>query len=293
MTRTELLKKVAALNVWKRGSQRAPHKPLLVLYSLARLQRGNDERLIPFAEVDKQLTDLLKRFGPPRQSFHPEYPYWRLKTDGIWEVPDSEKFTRRKSSTDIPRGELLRQDAHAGFTEEVLELFKSDPAFVMETVRMILEANFPDSFHQDILDSLGLTLQIVKRKPRDPAFRIAVIQAYEHSCAVCGYDVKLGTVDLALEAAHIKWHQVSGPDTVQNGLALCSLHHKAFDRGAIGLTDERRIVISADVYGQSWVHDWFLRFKGQSLRSPHNPSLVPCEEYIHWHQREVFQGPAG
>ena len=57
--------------------------------------------------------------------------------------------------------------------------------------------------------------------------------------------------------------------------------------------DKRRIVISADVYGQSWVHDWFLRFKGQSLRLPHSPSLVPGEEYIHWHQREVFQGPAG
>ena len=37
---------------------------------------------------------------------------------------------------------------------------------------------------------------------------------------------------LGIEAAHIKWHQAGGPDTEDNGLALCTLHHKRFDRGA-------------------------------------------------------------
>ena len=37
------------------------------------------------------------------------------------------------------------------------------------------------------------------------------------------------------EAAHIQWHSHGGPDQVANGLALCTFHHGAFDRGAIGL----------------------------------------------------------
>ena len=37
------------LTVWKRGDQRAPHKPLLVLYALAELERG--ERWVSFREV--------------------------------------------------------------------------------------------------------------------------------------------------------------------------------------------------------------------------------------------------
>ena len=71
------------LAVWSRGEQRAPHKPLLVLYAIGRWVRG-DQGGITFGEVDRDLTDLLKEFGPPRRSYHPEYPFWRLQNDGVW-----------------------------------------------------------------------------------------------------------------------------------------------------------------------------------------------------------------
>jgi putative restriction endonuclease len=40
------------------GDQRAPHKPLLVLYALGRWARG-DQGDVPFAEVNRDLTELL------------------------------------------------------------------------------------------------------------------------------------------------------------------------------------------------------------------------------------------
>jgi len=73
------------LNIWSRGDQRAPQKPLLVLYALVRWSRG-DRADIPFIEVDADLTGLLKEFGPLRQSYHPEYSFWRLQNDGAWLV---------------------------------------------------------------------------------------------------------------------------------------------------------------------------------------------------------------
>jgi putative restriction endonuclease len=73
------------LNVWSRGDQRAPHKPLLVLYALGRWSRGETAD-IPFKQVDADLTGLLKEFGPPRQSYHTEYPFWRLQNDDVWVV---------------------------------------------------------------------------------------------------------------------------------------------------------------------------------------------------------------
>src|SRR5262245_50527103 len=79
-SRAEVLERFDRLNVWKRGGQRAPHKPLLVLYALGQWQRG-DRADLPFREVDRDLTDLLKEFGPPRQAHHPEYPFWRLQRD--------------------------------------------------------------------------------------------------------------------------------------------------------------------------------------------------------------------
>src|SRR6516225_6701964 len=54
------------LNVWSRNGQRAPHKPLLVLYALGRWSRG-DAGPIPFRDVDRDLTPMLKEFGPHRQ----------------------------------------------------------------------------------------------------------------------------------------------------------------------------------------------------------------------------------
>ena len=48
LTKTDaLVQKFRDLNVWRRGDERAPHKPLLALYALAQIQSGA-ERLIPF-----------------------------------------------------------------------------------------------------------------------------------------------------------------------------------------------------------------------------------------------------
>ena len=43
--REEMLEKFDRISVWNRGSERAPHKPLLILYTLARWQRGEKKSL--------------------------------------------------------------------------------------------------------------------------------------------------------------------------------------------------------------------------------------------------------
>ena len=37
---------------------------------------------------------------------------------------------------------------------------------------------------------------------------------------------------------------MDGPDELDNGLAPCMLHHKLFDRGMLGLDDDRGLVVS-------------------------------------------------
>lgn len=98
---------------------------------------------------------------------------------------------------------------------------------------------------------------------RDPGFRRAVLRAHEHRCAVCGFDIRLGARSLALDGAHIKWHQAGGPDDVQNGLALCVLHHKLFDEGAFTLSPpgERSVVlVSEAAIGTTGFDGWLGRF---------------------------------
>jgi hypothetical protein len=52
------------------------------------------------------------------------------------------------------------------------------------------------------------------------------------------------STSVALEAAHIKWKQHGGPCEISNGLALCAIHHKAFDKGSIGLDESMRVQVS-------------------------------------------------
>jgi hypothetical protein len=63
------------LNVWRRGDERAPHKPLLVPLAPAAYARG--EHRVRFVDCVAPLTALLREFGQSTRSYHPEFPFWR------------------------------------------------------------------------------------------------------------------------------------------------------------------------------------------------------------------------
>jgi putative restriction endonuclease len=293
MSRESALVLFDRLNVWSRGGQRAPHKPLLVLYALGRWARG-ERGDIPFREVDRDLTALLKEFGPPRQSYHPEYPFWRLQNDGVWAVHAAGPLKARQSNTDPPKGELLAHDARGTFSPKVQAALRADPALAGDIAARLLENHFPDSLHADILAAVGLDLGTPKAGAgkHDPQFRQRVLTAYEYRCAVCGFDVRLGSVSVALDAAHIRWHQAGGPDREGNGLALCVLHHKTFDLGAFTLTAEGVLLVSDQAHGTAGFEEALLRHHGKGVRPPQRPEHKPEAAFLDWHGREVFKGAA-
>ncbi|HEY3298705.1 MAG TPA: HNH endonuclease [Armatimonadota bacterium] len=287
-----ILESVRRLNTWHRGEERAPHKPLLLLLALARVA-NHSGRLTSFEEIEPRLRALLEEFGPPRISVHPEYPFWRLQSDGLWEVVESHSLTRRKSNSDPLKSELLKYHICGGFPAPIYEALKRDTALRAQLATEILNAHFPSSIHEDILQAVGLAIDVVTVPgPRSPLFRESVLRAYDHACAVCGYSVRLGNSDMGLEAAHIKWHQAGGSDEVSNGLACCTVHHRALDRGAIGVSTDLRILVSSDLHGAGKLQEWFLSLAGKFLREPNIAGLAPAVSAVDWHRREVFRDPA-
>jgi putative restriction endonuclease len=292
MDRNDLLEKINALNVWKQGDQRAPHKPLLLLYALGRLQQ-NKTRLIPYAEVDRTLRELLIEFGPSRARYHPEYPFWRLQNDGIWALTQTEGLARRRSNTDPTRRALLDNDVVGGFPKPIYELLIRNPSLVGKITQLILQEHFPSSMHQDILDAVGLEFETpqTNRRKRDAAFRERVLRAYTYRCAICGFDIRIDNRTIGLEAAHIKWHQAGGPDIEENGIALCTMHHKLLDRGAFRITSDYRMRVSERVHGTSGVEEWLLRYHDAPVGQPQRSAYQLDSTYLSWHVREVFKGP--
>ena len=299
MTREEIIAAFSRLTMWASGGVRAPHKPLLVLYAIGQLLQGKDG--ISFQDVERHLTGLLRAFGPPRRTQHPEDPFWRLRNDGIWEVWGQRPRTTAAGGARITD---LRRNGNVGrFPEKIQAAFREDSRLALEVAILLLETHFPHSMHDEILSAVGLNVGLIgqtgeqaqgseQRKQRDPAFREQVLVAYEYSCAVCRMDIKLDEKSLALDAAHIKWHAAGGPDIVPNGLALCSLHHRVFDKGGLTVDHDLLIRISERVMGTTGRQEALLRFNGEPLLRPQRDEQVPEGEFLDWHQRNVFRRKA-
>ena len=270
----------------------APHKPLLLMLTLSDYYMSSKESWT-FEELEKPLINLLEQFGPVplKKVYHPEYPFIRLSNDKIWKVNAD---TLISTSKDYSSVFLKENHAVGSFAPEVLELLKSNRRQIPDLIYAILDTNFPETIHQEIIDAIGFRgeeIVMSRRLYRDPAFRDVVLNSYEYKCAVCGLSARMGSHLVGIEAAHIYWHQAGGPDTVTNGVALCSLHHKLFDIGAFALKDDYILLAS------SWIHDGrmldevLFRFHGRKIHLPLNPAEMPRKEFIQWQRKNIFKAP--
>lgn len=294
MDEIEFLTKLDQLTIWKNGDIRAPNKPLLLLLALSQLENLGKASLL-YEETDPLLIQLLEEFGPRRKGHKTVDPFWRLEGDGIWQTTTPDSIRPHSGGGNIKKSDLIKHQVRAGFSDEVLALFKSNPPLIHQTLHFILDRHFPATYHDEILDALGLEQaetsgSATTKRKRDPAFREAVLSAYGYACAVCGFQVMMSRKPLALEAAHIKWHQAKGPDHVSNGLALCSLHHKLLDHGAFTVNNYGIIEVSEKAYGNSGFDSWLGKYHHEPIQKPTRTAQEPAPEYFHWHRKQVFKG---
>lgn len=110
-------------------------------------------------------------------------------------------------------------------------------------------------------------------------FRERVVRAYRHYCAVCR-----PRRDELLDAAHIVPDaDPHGVPSVRNGVALCTLHHAAFDKHVIGITPDSIVQVRRDVLDQEdgpmLIHG-LQGFHGQRLRLPHREAWLPDKQLL-------------
>jgi len=138
---------------------------------------------------------------------------------------------------------------------------------------------------------------IMKSTMRTRGFRQAVIDVYRYKCAIC--KMKINSPDglsWEVEAAHIVPHSVMGRDDIWNGLALCRLHHWAFDVGWLTLRDDYRLEVSSKVnslpsnYGRMGGYEFIraISSKRMKILLPSRRGLYPHHNAIRWHRQNVF-----
>jgi HNH endonuclease len=167
---------------------------------------------------------------------------------------------------------------------------------VQKIVKKLIEKPRPTDYNP--FESNKKVVKVTKEiKLRDRGFRQAIIEAYNCKCAVCG--MKIHSPDTLLwevEAAHIVPHSSNGKDDILNGLALCRLHHWAFDVGWFTLQDNFKILASNQIqnlsvdFGKMWSYDFIggLAEKNLKISLPERHEIYPHQNAIQWHRENIF-----
>ena len=119
----------------------------------------------------------------------------------------------------------------------------------------------------------------IKIRIHQRGFRERVLAAYNSHCAMC----KLKHREL-LDAAHIIPDSEGGEPVVSNGLALCKIHHAAFDARVIGINpDGYRIAVREDILKEvdgPMLRHGIQEMEGKELWVPRSAGHKPDREAL-------------
>ena len=132
---------VEHLRRWTRNGERAPHKPLPLLYALGRYQADGGAP-VRFSEVEGQLSQLREEFGPPRKS-SPGYPVHYLTSDGLWVVRTDDSLPSPGSNL----GELRTSGAAGSLSPDLIDALNSDSHLLAQLARVLLDSYFEPTLH--------------------------------------------------------------------------------------------------------------------------------------------------
>jgi hypothetical protein len=237
----------------------------------------------------------------------------RIKRSSLWHrllfrAADSlakEKLVSRPARTMLltnKREWMLTEDGYdralkiLGIPLAKKELFPIKSYEVQKIVNKIREHERPENYNP--LETNKKTIRVTQEaKLRNRGFRQAIIEAYDFSCAVCGMKIcSPNALQWEVEAAHIVPRSSNGKDDILNGLALCRLHHWAFDVGWFTLDNNFRVLASGRIqdlsadFGKIWNYDFMGQLsKGNlAVSLPREKTIHPHTNAIRWHRENIF-----
>ena len=122
---------------------------------------------------------------------------------------------------------------------------------------------------------------------RDQGFRRALVQCYDHRCALCGVRIITPEGHTVVEAAHIKPWSRFKDDEVQNGMALCRLCHWAFDEGLMSVDDNYQVLTSRQMAMAPNAAGFLMTLSGRPIIGPQDAAFWPDPARLAWHRRNV------
>ena len=194
----------------------------------------------------------------------------------------------------------FRQDESGGLWRYLGIIEVVDFAYVLKGSYMTYEFHFmaqpigPDelqqaevTIEQTLLEAPQLTepaaMTTVSIRARKAAFRIHIKRLYENTCVVCRKKRLSDAGYPEVEAAHIYPKEKLGADDYRNGVALCKLHHWAFDSGLLTFSDDLTVIVKPEIISDDNYTE-IAAYADEPILLPTDQRLSPDKLYIRAHR---------
>ena len=183
-------------------------------------------------------------------------------------------YNKDHLEVDTSKSDQLIRDT----TNQNVRINSNNKITVDKTNKKVIESRIKDigEYHQDkeIPRRKQVSVNLVTR--RNDIVR-SLKKLYNYTCQICQAKLEIGSSSYYIEAHHIKpLGKHGGPDTISNLIIVCPNCHTLFDRGAIGISKDNK-VIHFSLYN---------KLNGKEIVMKHKIDT----EYIDYHNKHIFIG---
>jgi putative restriction endonuclease len=295
---------------------RAPHKPLLLLSILDLIASGSITKnfIEPSFELAETFNSYWSKVMPIGISASMSYPFYHLETADFWHLKAQSDIPHQRGRTVSSVKRLKELYFGACFDDDLFPLLIMESS--REKLRDTLITNYfaervqpalkeqasvnrdASRYGADLLTTADASPvytfddkkdEKIFSRVRSQGFRKAIVNLYEHRCALCGIRMLTPEGHTIVEAAHIVPWSTSQDDRPQNGLALCRLCHWSFDEGLMGIGDEYEVLISKTVRQDNNFPGHMETLSGRGIFRPKSSSYWPDMGSIKKHRKKIFR----
>lgn len=306
-----------------RIKESAPHKPLVLLSII----QAYGSKLLTDSRVfiTPELTSIFKSnwnaLVTTGHTLSFAMPFFRLKNeDGNWwqlvANPGAELWVQTGDLSNF--GSLSNAVVYAEIDPKLTELLLDN---VSRNVlrQTLLERYFPgksidvttdnstaiDALKREMLEETpaeyGNRMKNLKKRlnaetyeievySREAVFRREVVRIYDDRCCIFGARVSAPYSFSMVDACHIVPFYKTFNNHPTNGIALCPNLHRAFDKGAISVDADYRVLVSQTfVENEASVYS-LKALVGKQLELPKDRDYFPDLEAFEWHRGNIFKG---
>jgi putative restriction endonuclease len=298
-------------------SNRAPHKPLLLLSVLDLFEQGIVESNL--IELTSDLGELFSQYWAKVLPFDRRgnivLPFFHLRSEGFWHLlPRPGKEEALSAASQMRSLSQLREMIIGAQLDETLyqllcvreprDLLRSvliQTYFEPEQQVLLLEQgaiNYESFLYskklleqreQQTISEMLAEEETYRSAARDQGFRRAVVTAYAHRCALCGVRVRTLDGHTVVTAAHIVPWSVGHDDRPANGMALCRTCHWIFDEGLLSVSLAYEILASNDLRVIDNLPGYLIGLEGRSIVRPVKRVYWPDPESLRWHRKHILR----